>query len=194
MPVTEIIVKSDIPRGGEIISPMALPERSPQDRRSLPPPGRDSVRRGSENVYLQALHRLLQDAHHPGETPGVGSGQHVVQDDQLPLAPRQDFCQCQPRSEVELLARATSPWTDIAACRSAKIAPRRALAAGPRRTCGVSPPPEGVRPSPQERAEKATRAATSLIIPAFIGPPHLEPCTASRHRLSVQHAEGGPCR
>ena len=28
------------------------------------------------------------------------------------------------------------------------------------------------------------------LSPAFIGPPHLEPCTSSRHPLTLQHIEG----
>jgi len=57
-------------------------------------------------------------------------------------------------------------------------------------TRGVFPRPDKARPSPRDGAEKANRAATSLIIPALIGPMHLEPRTPSRHHLIVQRIEG----
>ena len=60
-----------------------------------------------EDEHLESLSGLLQDPHHPSEPAGVGCGQHIVQDDQLPLAPYQNIRQRKPCSQVDLLALAS---------------------------------------------------------------------------------------
>ncbi len=65
-----------------------------------------------QDEHLESLRGLFQAPHHPGQATRVGCGQHVVQNNQLSLAPCPDLRQPSPCGEMNLLALAAGDLLD----------------------------------------------------------------------------------